>query len=77
LCRIKGVADDRLSFSVTRDKDGPLVHFTFHAGAAKGPDGHLLTVSYAISKGVRISGYADGKKITSVEELGNVLRDTK
>jgi hypothetical protein len=73
--RIEGVADDELWFAVTHDKDGPLVHFTFVPGRAKGPDGHILFRIHAISKEARIAGGAGAKKITSVEELAKALRD--
>jgi hypothetical protein len=74
LSRIEGVADDRVSVTVSRDKDVPVVHFTFHPGHAKGPDGHILTSLFAISKDARVTGFADGKKITSAEELAKALR---
>jgi hypothetical protein len=75
--RIEGVADDELWFSVTHDKDGPLVHFTFVPGTAKGPDGHILLRIHAIAKDARVADGAGAKKITSVEELAKALRDAK
>jgi hypothetical protein len=50
------------------------VKFTFHPGHAKGPDGHILTSLFAIAKDTRVTGYADGKKITTPEELAKALR---
>ena len=74
LSRIKGVADDRVSVMVSRDKDGPVLRFTYHRGIAKGPDGHILTTLYAISKDARVAEWVEGKKIESAEELSKALR---
>jgi hypothetical protein len=75
--RIEGVADDDLPFTVSRDRDGVVVHFTFYRGIAKGPDGHILSRFFAIANDARVTGYAAGTKITSAKELAKALQERK